>query len=104
MIIQGTNIPLKVTIDENVDSYQDFVASLWIQGKETKSWRKTKGEIIADGTTAILPLDEDETKEFKKGTAKLLVKGLNFYGETVFWEEEEVTIVARDDRIEDLID
>ena len=69
-----------------------------------KKWRKKDGEIIADGTTAKLPLTEEDTRAFKKGKAKLLVKGLNFYNETIFWDEESVEIVSRDDREEDLVD
>ena len=104
MIIQGTNIPIEITIDENINSYRDFVATLWIQNKEVKTWRKKDGDMEIEGATAKLPLDEDETRNFKKGKAKLLVKGLNFYNETIFWEEVTVEVVSRDDREIDLVD
>lgn len=103
MIIQGTNIPIEIEVDEDVNSYRDFVATLWIQGKQVKKWQKTEGTMIVDGTSVKLPLDEDETRDFKKGKAKLLVKGLNFYNEIIFWDEATIEIMSRDDREEDLI-
>lgn len=103
MIIQGTNIPIEVTIDSEANSYREIIATLWIQGKQVKKWQKTEGEMEISGTTVSLPLDEDETRNFKKGKAKLLVKGLNFYNETIFWDEATIEIMSRDDREEDLI-
>lgn len=104
MLIQGTNIPIKITLDADVNSYRDLVATLWIQNKKVKEWRMKNNEIEADGTTAILALDEDETRKFKKGKAKLLVKGLNFFNEIVFWEEATIEVIGREDYEVDLID
>ena len=103
MLIQGTNIPIKITFDTSVDSYANLVATLWIQGKEVKRWEKAEDQITIDGTMAILPLDEDETRKFKRGKATLLVKGLNFYGETIFWDEATIEVMSRDDRDIDLV-
>ena len=104
MLIQGTNIPIKITLDTDAGSYRDIIATLWIQSKQVKKWQKKEGDMEISGTTVSLPLDEDETRGFKKGKAKLLVKGLNFYNEIVFWDEAEIDVVGRDDRVEDLID
>ena len=104
MIIQGTNIPIKVTFESSVDSYKNIAATLWIQGKLAKSWMRDKGEMSVEGTTVTLPVDEDETRKFAKGTAVIEVKGLNIMDEVVFWEEAEIEVVSRRDKNIELID
>lgn len=100
-MIQGTNIPIQLTFDSSVSGFKELVATLWISNKEVKRW--TKDDMTISGTTVTLPLDEDETRNFKVGKAKLEVKGLNGSDQTVFWEEAEVQIEARKDRLIDLV-
>ena len=101
MLIQGTNIPIQITFDSDVSTFKDIVATLWIQGKQVKKWEK-KDMTIAS-TVITLPLDEDETRKFKKGKATLEIKGLNSTNQTVFWEEATIEIADRRDKDIDLI-
>lgn len=101
MLIQGTNIPIQITFDSDVSTFKKIVATLWQQGKKIKKWEKS--DMTVSGTVITLPLDEDETKRFKKGKASLEIKGLNALDQTVFWEEATVEIADRKDREEDLV-
>ena len=102
MLIQGTNVPIKVTFDTVVSSFQKIVATLWIQGKEAKKWETA--DMTIESTKIYLPLTEEETRGFKPGKAKLEIKGANSTGQTVFWEEAEITIKERKDKNIDLIE
>lgn len=104
MLIQGTNIPIEITFDNDVSTFKNIVATLWIQNKQVKKWEKAKDEMTVVGVLATLPLDEDETRKFQKGMAKLDIKGLNATDQIVFWEEAEIEIVDRRDKDIDLIE
>ena len=101
MLIQGTNIPIQITFDSSVESFKQIVATLWQSNKEIARW--TKDDMIVSGDTVKLPLNEDKTRNFKRGKAFLDIKGLNFFDQIVFWEEAEIEVVARNDRVVDLI-
>ena len=101
MLVPGTNIPIQITFDSDVSTFQKIVATLWIQNKEAKRWNMD--DMTVASNTVSLPLDEDETKAWKKGIAKLEIKGLNSLNQTVFWEEAEIEIGDRKDKIVDLI-
>ena len=101
MLIQGTNIPIEITFDENVSSFKKIVATLWIQNKQVKEWQKS--DMTISGDTITLPLDEDETRTFKKGKAILEIKGLTDLNQTVFWEEATIEITSRRDKDIDLV-
>lgn len=101
MLIQGTNIPIQITFDSDVSGFKNIVATLWQQGKQLKKWEID--DMTVSGTVITLPLDEDETRNFKKGKATLLIKGLNSLDQTVFWEGAIVEIADRQDREIDLV-
>lgn len=105
MLITGTNVPITVTFDSSVATFQNIVATLWIQNKMVKKWESVNSEITisGDGLTITLPLNEDETREFKPGKAKLEIKGRNATNQTVFWEEAQITVVSRNDKNIDII-
>ncbi len=101
MLIQGTNIPIQITFDSDVSDFKNIVATMWIQGKQVKKWEID--DMTVSGTVITLPLDEDETRNFKKGKASLEIKGLNSLDQTVFWEEATIEIADRKDREIDLV-
>lgn len=97
MIVQGTNVPLAVTFDEDVSSIPTLVATLWLKdGTLIKQWEKSDMEI--DGETVYLPLDESETASIAPGFVSLAIKGLNDDDQTIFWDEVMVKVTARRDR------
>lgn len=97
MIVQGTNVPLAVTFDEDVSDIPTLVATLWLKdGTLIKQWEKSDMEI--DGETVYLPLDESETVNIAPGFVSLAIKGLNDDNQTIFWEETMVKVEARRDR------
>ncbi len=101
MLIQGTNVPIKVVFDSSVATMQSIVATLWdSKGKELKRWTMT--DMTIDGDTVYLPLLEDETAAFAKGKVVLEIKGLNESGKTVFWQEVKITVKDRRDKVVDL--
>ena len=101
MLIQGTNVPIKITFEQEVENLPKIVATLWQNGKLLKQWDKENMTIA--GAVAILPLDEDETRTQKKGKATLEVKGLSNAQDVMFWEEATVEIAARKDKDIDLV-
>ena len=102
MILQGTNIPITVEFEQSVEGFPKLVATLWGQGKLLKKWEKP--DMTISTSVIQLPVDEDETRKWKKGKAKLDIKGLNQLNQTVFWEDAIITIEPRDDKDVDLID
>ena len=101
MLIPGTNIPITVSFDSSVESFNKIVATLYLANKRVKTWEKD--DMTVSGATIVLPLDEDETRKFKKGKAILDIKGLNPINQVVFWEEAEIEVVDRRDKDIDLI-
>ena len=98
MLIQGTNMPIKVVFDESVASMQSIVATLWNpQGKQLKRWNTE--DIDIQGDTIYLPLVEDETATYAKGKVILEIKGLDENGKTLFWQEVKITVKDRKDKI-----
>ena len=102
MIIQGTNIPIQLTFEQDVSGLTKLVATLWQSGKLLKQWERADMTII--GNVVTLPLNEDETRTWKKGKIKLEVKGLNRSNQVLFWEEAFTEVLSRDDRNVDLVD
>ena len=102
MLIPGTNIPIKIIFDESIEPYKKLVATLWSNGKKIEEWGKDDMTVL--GNTVLLPLHEDKTKKYKKGKAKLLIKGLNLLDEVVFYEEAIIQIGDREDKEIDLIE
>ena len=98
-ILQGSNTPITVTFEEAVEN-TTLVASLWKNGAELKRWSLKDMEVDSD--TITLPLDEDETRKFPKGVVKLEIKGLDEDGFVEFWEDTDLNVVSREDRIIDL--
>lgn len=102
MLIQGTNVPIQVTFDNDVSTFKKIVATLWMNNKLVKQW--DTDDMTVAGTTITLPLDEDETRNFKQGKARLEIKGRNSTDQTVFWEEATIEVVGRSDKDIDLIE
>lgn len=101
MLIQGTNVPIKIVFDMSVAGFPKIVATLWSGTKLLKTWELE--DMTVQGDTIYLPLDEDETRKFKKGKLRLETKGLNSSGQTVFWEEAIIEVGERKDKDIDLV-
>lgn len=102
MLIQGTNIPLKIVFDQSVADIPELVVSLWKNRKLLKQWNKEDMNVEDD--TVTLPLTEDETKDFPPGPSTVEAKGLTAFGQTIFWDEYNVNIHPRRDHDISLID
>lgn len=98
MIVQGTNVPLAVTFDEDISDIPTLVATLWLKdGTKIKEWDKNAMEV--DGATVYLPLTEAETANIMPGFVALEIKGLTEDNQTVFWEQASVEVTGRRDRV-----
>lgn len=96
MIIQGSNNPITLTFDGDLADIPTLVATLWLgKGNMLKRWDKADMDI--DGSTAILPLTEEETAAINGGYIALDVKGLDEYGSTIFWDEATLRVLCRRD-------
>ena len=97
MIIQGTNIPLQITFDEDVSEINELVITLWRRNKvELKRWTKANMEIEED--TVILPITEEESASWPEGYNTLEAKGLDEDGLTIFWDKAPIMIEGRRDK------
>lgn len=97
MIIQGTNIPLVITFDEDVSSCEALVITLWRRDRvKLKQWNMSDVTIEADVVT--LPISQEESAAWPEGYNMLEAKGLDENGYTIFWEEAPVMIEGRRDK------
>lgn len=101
IIIQGSNVPIVVTFDDDVSSLEKIAASLWYGKTLLKEWEDN--DITVDEDTATFPLDEDETKEFQSGMVTFELKGVN-QGVTVFWKKAKLKVIERHDKVIDMVD
>lgn len=100
-IPQGSNNPLVIEFEEEPGA-PVLAISLWGDGrgqaeKPLKVW-KTE-DVTVDGRTIVCPLTEEETAGFPPSGVTLEIKGLDENGYTIFWEQMNVRVVARRDRI-----
>lgn len=96
MIIQGSNIPITITFDQDITDIPVIVATLWGHGSMIKRWDMVDIEIEDD--TAVLPLTEEETASLPCGFIALDVKGLDEDGNTIFWDEASIRVLSRRDK------
>lgn len=102
MLIQGTNVPIKLVFSSSMATMDDLVATLWNgQGKEMKRWNME--DMTIDGVNVYLPLEESETAKYPTGKVKLEIKGVSS-GKVVFWEEKTIVVKERKDRVVDFPD
>ncbi len=96
MIIQGSNNPITLTFDSDLADIPTLVATLWLgKGNMLKRWDKSDMDI--DGSTAALPLTEEETAAINGGYIALDVKGVDEYGSIIFWDEATLRVLCRRD-------
>jgi len=106
MIIQGSNNPLVIQFDTDVDTMPVLVVTLWSEGsgcqaKLLKQWNVGDMDIIGD--TAICPITERLTKSLPKGDLVIEAKGLDDQGNTIFWDQYKTDVLLRRDRVITLI-
>lgn len=98
MLIQGTNVPLKVIFDADVSDIPVLVITLWGRnGNKLREW--DRDEMTIEGDTVSLPITESESAAFPAGTIILEAKGLSNGGSTIFWDEASIAIRARRDKV-----
>ena len=103
MLIQGTNSPLVIQFDQDVSTMAKLVITLWsLTGELVREW--DLDEITVQEDTAICPLTEDETKAFPNTIVTIEAKGLDEMGEMVFWDQMDVKMVKRRDKVISLVD
>ena len=97
MIIQGTNIPIKIEFFDDLSDVAELLVTLWRRnGTELKRW--TTEELFIEGDTVILPVTEEESAIWPEGYNTMEIKGLDENGSTIFWESEQVLIEGRRDK------
>lgn len=101
MIVQGSNNPIVLTFDSNVSDCDDLVVTCWDKTKSAsgvmlKIWHK--GDMQISGNMAVLPITQEDTRRFPDEEVVFAVKGLDADGETIFWDEKKVDILARSDK------
>ena len=94
MLIQGTNAPLIIEFDSNVDVI-DMSIALIMGDKAIKRWGKS--DVTIEGVFVYCSLTQQETIEMPTGTAVLEIKWTNRDGEVQFADRASVRIVKRID-------
>ena len=101
MIIQGSNNPLVIQFDTDVDNMPVLVVTLWSEtgcpAKMIKRWDVSDMEIV--GNVAICPISERLTKSLPKGDLVIEAKGLDGEGNTIFWDQYKTDVLVRRDRV-----
>jgi len=96
MIIQGSNVPITLTLDADVSEIPALVATLWNDSKMVKKWVKT--DMTIDGNSINLPLTQAETAQMSASKHIISIKGLDSDGTTLFWDEAVIAVVGRRDK------
>ena len=101
MIIQGSNLPIVITFDEDMSSLVDWSMSLFMEDKRTKEQTLLHHwglhDITIDGVTISAPLTEEETMSFPVGVATLEIKWLT-QDEIIFHSDViRIRIAGRND-------
>lgn len=95
MIIQSSNKPIILDFSEDIEGIT-IRATLWDEKNVLlKQW--TNNEMQIDGTTATLPLTQEETGKWEGEHVKLEVKWLDKDGITEFAETEILLIDNKND-------
>lgn len=103
MLIQGTNSPLVIQFDQDVSTMDKLVISLWsLTGEMIKEW--DLDELTIEGDTAICPMAEAETKTYPNTIVTIEAKGIDSDGDMVFWDQMDVMMVKRRDKVISLVD
>lgn len=102
MIIQGSNNPIVIQFDTDVDTLPALVITLWSDRagyptKMLKSWNN--GDMDINGDTAVCQITEKETKSLPDGDLVFEAKGLDEYGNTIFWDQYKTDVKTRRDKI-----
>lgn len=102
MIIQGSNNPLVIKFDTDISTIPRLVVTLWadMPGHTTAPLLQWENEdMTIDGDTAVCPITEEQTRSLPANVLVLEAKGLDEYGNTMFWDEYKVDIKRRRDRV-----
>lgn len=102
MIIQGSNNPLVIQFDTDVDTLPALVVTLWSDnaGYQTKMLKRWNiGDMEVTGDTAVCPISERETKSLPSGDLVIEAKGLDEFGNTIFWDQYKTDVKTRRDKI-----
>lgn len=100
MLIQGSNNPLVIKFDQDVDGLSGLVVTLWTDSaapQRIKTW--TLAEMEVEGNEAVCPITEAETAAIEAATVMVEAKGLNEDGYTVFWDAYKLKVKSRRDRV-----
>lgn len=96
MIVQGSNLPLIITLEETVEDMTNLTISMWDARQNlVKEW--TQGDVVIDGNVITCPLKETETAAFPRGVLGVEVKCLSGFN-TAHWAEAQIEVVARNDK------
>lgn len=102
MIIQGSNNPLVIQFDADIENIPTLVVTLWkdkagYASELVKQWMTE--DMSIDGDTAVCELTEDDTRKYPSSYLMLEAKGLDENGNTIFWDEYKLDIKTRRDKV-----
>ena len=97
MIIQGSNQPIVITFDDDInENAQDLKVLLYTTSGELKSWEKA--DLTIAGNSAVAALTQEETLSFPVGSCYIEIKWLDSKGITQFNKVVQDKIVFRSDK------
>ena len=101
MLIQGSNNPLTIKLDQQASGLAALAVSLWETGAQHRPAMKvwTLDDVTISGDTIVCPLTEAETRAVNGVSVTLEVKGLDGSGNTLFWASVDIPVLHRHDKI-----
>lgn len=77
MIIQGSNIPIKIELELPLPASTDIALSLMMPGYEIKHWDTEDMIISEDRKTIDAPITQEESMEWELGRCKIEFKWID---------------------------
>ena len=96
MIIQGSNLPIVIEFDEEVENIPALEIGLYHGDDELKHW--SKNNLIIDGSVISAPLKQSETINFPADSVMIEIKWLDSDGITWFADTIKSRVMSRRDR------
>lgn len=95
-LIRGSNAPIKLTFNEDVEQFPYISILMYKVGKkETISFEKS--DLVADGNTLLIPMTQTASIDFGDGLATMEIKAKDADGLVRMYEKVPICIKSRKD-------
>lgn len=100
MLIQGSNNPIVIKFDRQIEDIPALVVSLWRDSAHYPepicTWHRQ--DMLISGDTVVCDLTTEVTRDLPNCILRIEAKGLDDDGNTIFWDRVPVDVKVRKDR------